>query len=68
MNILLLKYSRIAWHMQKLNMRKPMYTINGNAVQGHSSENYLTQKFITRNILYTTLIFAIYGIGSMVLT
>ena len=28
-----------------------MRNINGNVVQGHLSENYLTRKFITQNIL-----------------
>ena len=41
----------IAWLMWKLNMRKHMCTNNGNAVQGCLSENYLTRKFITQNIL-----------------
>ena len=39
--------------MQKFNVRKYMHNIN-NAVQGHLSDDYLTQKFIeiswTRNI------------------
>ena len=50
--------------MQKLNTRKHMRTISGNAVQGRLSENNLTRKlsheiFWTRNIYdlrYTTFI------------
>ena len=37
--------------MQKLKTRKYMRNINGNVVQGHLSENYLTRKFIAQNIL-----------------
>ena len=40
----------IAWLMRKLNTRKYMRIINGNAVRGRLSENYLTRKFIARNI------------------
>ena len=47
MNISLLKYFRTAWLVQKLNAQKYMHNINDNAVQGHLSENYLMQKFIT---------------------
>lgn len=36
--------------MRKLNARKYMRIINGNAVRGRLSENYLTRKFIARNI------------------
>ena len=45
MNISLLKYIRIAWLMRKLNARKSMCIINGNAVWGRLSENYRMKYF-----------------------
>ena len=53
MKFSLLKYFRIAWVMQKLNTRNIMRVVSTNAVWGHLSENYLTQKFIARNIFDT---------------
>ena len=44
---MLLKYSRTAWPVQKLNARKYMHTINDNVVQGGLSE---TRKIIAQNI------------------
>ena len=38
----IIKYFGIAWLVQKLNARKCIRNINNNAVQGRSSENYLT--------------------------
>ena len=55
----------IAWLMWKSNAWKYMCIINGNAVRGHSSENYLTQRFYrlkdfcTRNV-YSTCKLCIY--------
>ena len=43
----------IAWLMWKLNARKYMCIINGNAVRGHLSENYLTQRFYRFKDFYT---------------
>ena len=39
--------------MRKLNVRKYMHIINGNAVRGRLSENYLTRKFIAQKIFWT---------------
>ena len=56
----------IAWLMWKSNAWKYMCIINGNAVGGHSSENYLTQRFYrlkdfcTRNVYSTTSCVFIY--------
>ena len=47
--------------MQKFNARKYMRNINNNAVQGCLSENYLTQKKLSHEIL------AIYGTAWVVL-
>ena len=49
----MLKSFWTAWLVQKLNARKYMRNINDNVVQGRLSENYLTQKFVARNMLDT---------------
>ena len=39
--------------MRKLNTRNIMRVVSANAVRGRLSENYLTRKFIARNIFDT---------------